>query len=84
MIRWRFLETVALDLKTETQEKGDVVQTNGCGFGALGCYLLTEGTTTPTVFRPGISIVALRAPLRRSVMSLTCSTFWWSFYLVYS
>ena len=29
--------------------------------------LLTEGTTTPTVFRPGISMVALRAPLRRSV-----------------
>ena len=36
MIRWRFLETVALDLKTETEEKGDVVQTNGCGLGAVG------------------------------------------------
>ena len=36
MIRWRFLGTVALDLKTETEEKGDVVQTNGCGLGAVG------------------------------------------------
>ena len=45
----------------------------------VAIHLLTEGTTTPTVFRPGISMVALRAPLRRSVMSLTCSTFRWSF-----